>query len=83
MKKKTSDDCVKVVIRCRPLTQKEKTEKQQEIVFVDSKRNEILLRNPDKKGVKVTRTRLRNSHSIIHLNKNVNKRIYFQNVVKK
>lgn len=54
MKKKTrSKDCVKVVIRCRPLTSKEQTSKQEEIVFVQSKNRQIFLKNPKKEKTDV------------------------------
>lgn len=55
MKKQISEDCVKVVIRCRPLTNKEKDEKQKEIVKVNSKQNEIVLLNPSNINVKLKR----------------------------
>lgn len=51
-----NEDCVKVAIRCRPLSKKEKTEEKEEIVTVDDSRKEILLKDIDesKKSVKFT-----------------------------
>jgi kinesin family protein 3/17 len=52
-KKQRSKDCVKVVIRCRPLTSKEQTKKEEEIVFVKSKNKQIFLKNPKKEKTDV------------------------------
>ncbi len=39
---------IKVVVRCRPLSKKEKKTKKEEIVFVDEKRKEIIIRDKHK-----------------------------------
>jgi hypothetical protein len=55
MKKGSSKDSVKVVIRCRPLTPMEKQQNQKEIVHVKSKKNQVYLRNPEEKNVSLIR----------------------------
>jgi kinesin family protein 3/17 len=40
-------ECVKVVVRCRPLNQKEKTEKHGIILDVDEKNATVSIRDPD------------------------------------
>ena len=51
-----NEDCVKVAIRCRPLSNKEKTEEKEEIVTVEDARKEIILKATDElqKPVKFT-----------------------------
>lgn len=41
-----SQECVKVIIRCRPMNSKEKEEGRKNIVFVDQKKGEISVQNP-------------------------------------
>jgi len=41
-------ECVKVAVRCRPMSESEKAEGQIPVVKVDSSRNEIYLNNPKK-----------------------------------
>lgn len=55
MKKTSNKDSVKVVIRCRPLTNMERQQKQKEIIHVKSKNNQIYLRNPEEPKVGVSR----------------------------
>lgn len=43
-------ECVKVAVRCRPLSQKEKDKSEQQIVQVDNKYSEISISNPSKPG---------------------------------
>jgi len=39
-------ECVKVLIRCRPLSPKEVEDGRQMIVQMDTKRGEIVIKNP-------------------------------------
>ena len=40
---------IKVAIRCRPLTSKEKKANAKEIIYVDQKRNEVIIKEPENK----------------------------------
>lgn len=40
-------ECVKVALRCRPMSSKETQEGYQEIVFIDSSKGEVYLKDPD------------------------------------
>lgn len=42
-----SDECIQVVIRCRPLSRKEKEENRLPIVDIDAETRQIAIRNPD------------------------------------
>ena len=48
MSKKTSE-CVKVVVRCRPLNQKEVEKNHERVVDMDVKLGQISIRNPKSK----------------------------------
>jgi len=43
---KSSDECVKVVVRCRPMNNKEINEQRQRIVEMDLTLGQVSLRNP-------------------------------------
>lgn len=45
-KKADSDECVRVVIRCRPMEQKEKENKYERVVDMDGKRGVVSVRKP-------------------------------------
>jgi kinesin family protein 3/17 len=45
-KDKSNSECVKVVVRCRPLSQKEVDEGRQRMVEMDLSAGQISLRNP-------------------------------------
>jgi hypothetical protein len=45
-KDKSTSECVKVVVRCRPLSQKEVDEGRQRVVEMDLSAGQISLRNP-------------------------------------
>ena len=41
-----NDECVQVIVRCRPLFGKELAEGRQRIVEMDTSRGEVVLKNP-------------------------------------
>ena len=47
MSKEKGSECVQVVVRCRPMNSTEKNEKCQEIVDVDTKTNQIYIKDPN------------------------------------
>lgn len=47
MAEKKSDECIQVVIRCRPLSRKEKEENRQPIVEIDGEQRYIAIKNPE------------------------------------
>ena len=49
MSKLKSSECVKVVVRCRPLNQKEIEENHESVVEMDVKLGQINIRNPKSK----------------------------------
>ena len=46
-KKAMSDECVSVVVRCRPMNRKETEENRTSIIDIDVAGNQVSIRNPD------------------------------------
>lgn len=44
--KHRNEECVKVAIRCRPISKQEKIDDRQEIVKIDPERGEVVVSNP-------------------------------------
>ncbi len=44
---KKSDECIQVVVRCRPLSRKEKEENRSPIVDIDGAAKQIAIKNPE------------------------------------
>jgi len=49
-KLKKKSECVKVVVRGRPLNKKEIGNKSSEVIFFDRKKNEICIKKPKSNG---------------------------------
>ena len=43
---KPKDECVRVIIRCRPMEQKEKDRNCEQVVIMDAKRGLVSIKNP-------------------------------------
>ena len=47
-----NEERIRVAMRCRPLVSKERDESQQEIIYIDKNRNELIIRDPTEKSKK-------------------------------
>ena len=47
MEEKKDNECVSVVVRCRPMSKKEKEESRTNIIDIDLKLKQVAIRNPD------------------------------------